>query len=325
MAETENKETGKQKKSKKKSKSSGRMLAAIVVMLILCVAALGYIVKLSGSRTGAEGTGEDAAAESAAEAAEEAAADVQDSAEEAAEESAAADQGSEHIYSWRGTSDTDEHSFAVYDKAIEAGSGYIEMGLVVSASDTPYAATDDYAKDMTGYDGYFSGMTDGQIDGITTRNGDKILKIRDIFDKYGKDVNYVIEIKYRSDRNTSAFRKLIEDSGYKDVVTLECAYYNVLQNFEEDYPDMPKMFLCGDQGSFNNALDISAIDIISVSKDLMTEANCKAAHDSGKKLNVRTLDNEEDIRAAIEMGVDSYFTTDTALAAGLEAQYRPAQ
>ena len=42
------------------------------------------------------------------------------------------------------------------------------------------------------------------------------------------------------------------------------------------------------------------------------------AHDYGKKFGAWGLNSEEDIKAAIEMGVDSYFTDETQLAVGIE-------
>ena len=54
----------------------------------------------------------------------------------------------------------------------------------------------------------------------------------------------------------------------------------------------------------------------------MTEDNLKAAHEHEKTFSVWTLNSEEEILKAIELGVDTYFTDDTALAIQLEEQYR---
>ena len=67
------------------------------------------------------------------------------------------------------------------------------------------------------------------------------------------------------------------------------------------------------------------VDIISVRADvetgIFTESNCKAAHDAGKKFGVWTIDTEDEIKKAIDMGVDNYFTNDTALALKIERDY----
>ena len=86
---------------------------------------------------------------------------------------------------------------------------------------------------------------------------------------------------------------------------------------------MPKLFICRSQGSFESALDIPYIDILSVKEAavLMTERNCSAAHANGKVFSAWTLDSEDKIKYAIEMGVDTYFTDDTPLALSLERDY----
>ena len=53
----------------------------------------------------------------------------------------------------------------------------------------------------------------------------------------------------------------------------------------------------------------------------MTESNCRRAHDSGKLFSAWTLDTEDEIRTAIDMGVDTYFTNDTPLALSIERDY----
>ena len=53
----------------------------------------------------------------------------------------------------------------------------------------------------------------------------------------------------------------------------------------------------------------------------MTQENCDATHANGKVFSAWTLDSEETIKKAIDMGVDTYFTNDTPLALSLEREY----
>ena len=53
----------------------------------------------------------------------------------------------------------------------------------------------------------------------------------------------------------------------------------------------------------------------------MKEERCRAAHEHGKTFSAWTLDTEDEIRRAIDMGVDSYFTNDTPLALSIEKEY----
>ena len=81
---------------------------------------------------------------------------------------------------------------------------------------------------------------------------------------------------------------------------------------------MPKIFLSENEVDLAEAQRSDTVDLISVNRDLMTAENLAAVHDSGKKFGAWTLNSEEDIRAALDLGVDSYFTDEGALAAEIE-------
>ena len=165
-------------------KAKRRKLITIIVLLLLCIASTVYILAHFGNSD-------------------------EKRAEEPVEETPAAEEADDgtltgnaedetvvsHVYSHRGSAGDDELTFAAYDRAVEAGSKYIEADIVVSGDGTVYVAHDDYALDMTGTGGYLSGMTDGQIDKLKTKNGSNVLKLKDIFEKYGDSVNYIVDVK----------------------------------------------------------------------------------------------------------------------------------
>ena len=296
-----------------KRRARRRKLLTVLVLLMLCVAAAGYILKNfggSGAKDAEEPAAETPAAEETTEAAEE------------TTNAPVADSVASHVYSHRGSAGDDELTFAAYDKAIEGGSKYIEADIVVSGSDTIYLARDDHSLDMTGYDGYFSGMVDSQIDELKTKSGSKVIKLKDLFDKYGDSVNYIVDIKYTSSRNIDAFIILVRTCGMEDNVIAASSYFDALRPLDDTFPDMPKLYICADQATFDVALGNDYVDIISVPKEIMTADNLKAAHEHGKKFSAWTLNTEEEISNAIDMGVDSYFTDDSALAIKLEKKYR---
>lgn len=228
-----------------------------------------------------------------------------------------------HVYSHRGSAGPEEHSFKAYDEAIEAGSRYIEQDVVVSSDGILYVSHDTWAGSMTGYDGMYEYMSSETIDGLKTDAGNKVLRLSEVFDKYGRDINYVIELKDSSDACVKAFEELVDGTGLADMITVQSADTGVLQELESKYPDMPKLFVCRSQAAFDGAVDEPYIDIISVKEAavLMTERNCSAAHANDKLFSAWTLNSEEKIKYAIEMGVDTYFTDDTPLALSLERDY----
>ena len=228
-----------------------------------------------------------------------------------------------HVYSHRGSAGSEEHSFKAYDAAIEAGSRYIEQDIVISSDGILYVSHDLGAYSMTGYDGLYEYMNSDIIDGLRTEAGNKVLRLSEVFDKYGKTINYVIELKQGNKACINAFEKLVDEYGLSDLITVQSKSSEVLKELEQKYPDMSKLFVCRTQQEFDRALDKPYIDIISVkaAAGLMNDSNCEKVHDHDKLFSAWILDSEEMIRKAIDMDVDTYFTNNTQLALSLEREY----
>ena len=228
-----------------------------------------------------------------------------------------------HVYSHRGTDGFYEHSFKAYDEAIEAGSHNIEQDLVLSSDGVLFVAHDLNASGMTGVNASYSSMTAAKIDSLKTKAGFKVLRLSEVFDRYGRDINYVIELKTSDDTTINAFEKIVDEYGFQDIITVQSTNTDVLAQLDRKYPDMPKLLVCKSQQMFNSSLEMPHVDIISVAinRGLMTAGNCEAAHAHDKLFSAWTLSSESSIRNAIDMNVDTYFTNDTPLALSLEREY----
>ena len=316
---------------RKRKINKRRLTVSILIMLLLIAAASMWIVNIVKSHNSA-GSGDAAVTEEMTEQAEESTAEEQaeDEAQKAEEEAPAKAQTEEmaiasHVYSHRGSAGPKEHSFEAYDAAIEAGSRYIEQDVVVSADNVLYVSHDENALAMTGYNGAYEYMSSETIDGLTTGAGNKILRLSEVFDKYGKDINYVIELKSNSDACIQAFEKMVDEYGLSDNIIVSSMHAAALESLEKKYPDMPKLFVCWNQGDLDYVLDLPYVDIISVRAEtetgIFTESNCKATHEAGKQFSAWTINTEDEIKKAIDMGADSYYTDDTALALSIEKDY----
>lgn len=299
----------------KKNKKQ-KLIIAIMLMLILVALAMIWIIHRGNK------INEVREQEEIAQAQEE---EAQKQAEEeaaAAKEKQEADIAS-HIYSHRGSAGPEEHSFKAYDAAIEAGSRNIEQDIVISSDGVLYVSHDLNALSMTGYNGMYEYIGSGTIDELRTEAGNPVLRLSEVFDKYKKDITYVIELKPNTDACIEAFEDLVDDYDYSDVITVQSMYPEVLEELEEKYPDMPKIYVCWSQADFDYVVDKPYVDIISVKAPagLMTESNCSIAHENGKQFSAWTLNTEDEIKRAIDMGVDSYFTDDTPLAFSIEKDY----
>lgn len=302
---------------KKKRKSNTKILVCLIIVMLAAIAASVWWL---GQR------GEDLNEAQNMEIAESAAGTVAGGAKEAAPsvEAMINAEAASHVYSHRGSEGDNEHTFEAYDAAIEAGSHNIEQDLVISSDGVLYVSHDLNTYRMTGRGANYSSLTSEEIDQIQTRAGNNILKMSDVFDRYGRSVNYIIELKASGSDIIEAFENIIDQYGYQDIVTVQSEDTDVLQTLDEKYPDMPKLFLCKSWDSLLGCLDMPYVDIVSVRKksNLMNEKSCTRVHDAGKIFSVWTLNTENEIRTAIELGVDTYFTDDTALAISLEKELR---
>lgn len=233
-----------------------------------------------------------------------------------------AEQAAKHVYSHRGASGEEvEHTFSAYDLAIQYGSNYIEQDLVTSKDGTLYVSHDLSAKKITGVDKLYADLTDQEIDALKTTSGEAILTLQSVFDRYGEQVNYVIELK-ENDQQTALFQEIVAKNNLKDKIIVQSSSHEPLDKLEEVYPEMPKLLLVKKQEELTAALANKNVDIISVNKSLMNEENVKLVHDKHKMFNAWTLDTTNEIKSAITLGVDTYFTDFTAKALSLEAQFR---
>ena len=301
------------KKEKKKNRS---LLAVLIaVLILLCAASAFYIVQTSSQRTIERNIDIAGTVPATAEALSGALSDAADK--------TISYMAAEHVYSHRGASgDETEHTIKAFDRAFDEGSRYLELDAVISADGTLYVSHEFNAWPLTGTVAQYNVLHDKEIDNLKTHDGQKILKVSEVFDRYGEKVNYLVELKDANDACIAAFKKVIDQYGYEDRVIVQSSYPSVLEKVERIYPDMEKLHIIRSGPEFRSGLQKDYVDIVAVRKDLMSADWCKDAHDAGKKFSVWTVDTEDEIRRAIEMGADTYFTDYTARALDLEKRYR---
>ncbi|HCM89258.1 MULTISPECIES: glycerophosphodiester phosphodiesterase [Vagococcus] len=230
--------------------------------------------------------------------------------------------GVEHVYSHRGASGEEiEHTFEAYDLAISYGSQYIEQDLVTSKDKTLYVSHDLNAKRLTGEDKKYGEMTDDEIDKLKTKNAEKIHRLRDVFVRYQDTVTYVIELK-GEDEQIELFKEEVQQAKLKDKIIVQSFKVKTLEKLNETFPKMKKLLLVKDQKTLDQTIKHSVVDIFGVSKKLMTEENIENIHKNKKTVSVWTLNRSDDIKKAINLNVDTYFTNFTGKALVLEKENR---
>ena len=300
-----------------------RAISLIAILLTLCFVAGAWLLLFEG-RSDTDGS------KSADEAGKAALEIISEGSDEVSEGSIASVESilgdwitADRVYSHRGSAGSNEHSFEAYDAAIEAGSHNIEQDVVISKDGTLYVSHDLTAAAMTGDGRAYSDMTDAEIDSLTTNSGGHILKLSEVFEKYGNRVHYLIELKSEDDATIEAFKDVIDKNEVEGIITVQSTDLKVLNKLEDIYPEMPKLYLCKTQSDVSTGINSDVTDSVCVSNGLVSQSNCDAVHDAGKDFSAWTLDSEYEITNAIDIGADSYFTNDTSLAIELEKKLRP--
>lgn len=295
----------------------------ILILLMLCLLAgawlLLYESRCDRVQESLDAAGSRAAAETVLSGIDEFSNEAVAPAEKSIEEWMTAD----HVYSHRGSAGQNEHSFEAYDAAIEAGSHNIEQDIVLSKDGTLYVSHDLTAAAMTGDGRAYADMTDEEIDSLNTYAGGGILKLSEVFERYGDKVRYVIELKSGDDATIEGFKYLVDEYGKADRIIVQSLETSVLDRLEEIYPKMLKLLVVKTDAALQQAMDSENVDIVGARVQFVNQDNCDAAHERGKKFVGWTLDSESEIANAIDVGADAYFTNDTPLALELERKYRP--
>lgn len=225
----------------------------------------------------------------------------------------------DHVISHRGASDEAlEHSRAAYDLAVAYGSHLLEQDLVSSADGTLYISHDLTPERLTGEVRPFSELHDAEIDALRTRDGQSILKLEEVFAAYPEPICFVVEL--RSQDQLEPLLQLVEKYHLENRMILQAWALAPLEAVRERYPSIRRMLLVGTQDGVDWACKQDSVEIVAIASYLMTEFNCSWIPQQGKEICVWVLNSAEEIRQAIQLHVDYYFTNDTALALKLEQE-----
>lgn len=227
----------------------------------------------------------------------------------------------EHIYSHRGDSkDNIEHTWQAYDSAINKGSTHLELDVQLSKDGTLYISHDSNTNRITGHNGEFPDMSDATINSLRTKNGEKIHTLQAVLDRYQNQIFYIVEMKDGS--QADALISQLQNFKYPENIIVQSFDLEALKKVYENMPELQYTALVRDDAGIEQANQMDFITTVSSNSKTLNEENVKKVHAAGKKFNVWTINSEEDITKAIQLGLDSYYTDDTSLALKLEKELR---
>ena len=228
------------------------------------------------------------------------------------------DEGTGRVIAHRGASGGRiEHTFDAYDHALDVGVKMIEQDVVASRDGTLFVSHDANADRLTGTDRLYSDMTDEEIAVLKTANGENIHTLESVLERYRDRASYVIEIK-RESFDPATLVDLVVRCDVEDRVIIQSVSLDDLVEIHSLLPKSKTMFLSLSEQDFAAALGNPAVSIVAVERTVDLAKAVEQAHASGKEFAVWVLNEPAEIQAAIEMGVDYYFTDFPELALEIE-------
>lgn len=208
-----------------------------------------------------------------------------------------------------------EHTFKSYDKAIAMGADYIEQDLQLTKDGHLVISHDVTVDRITGYTGNIREMNLSEIKELRTSDNQEILTLKELFDKYGKSVNYYIETKrpYEPDMDRELVKMLkeydlVDGKGKSENVIIQSFSDESLKNIRKELPEStliqltknPEVDTLNDIMKYANGVGptFSKLD-----KNYVQNAQAR-----NLLVHPYTVNSDEDLEKAVNFNVDGFFT-----------------
>lgn len=220
------------------------------------------------------------------------------------------------IISHRGSPiDFPEHTFEGYDDAIEKGSKFIEQDLAITKDGELIVSHDKNLKRLLKQDVNINEIDLKKIRNYKFENGESLHTLEEVFDKYGKNINYVVETKTQDNSNFEMENKLIDLVQNKKLdrkIVFQSFDLESLLYLKKYFPEN-KFMLLADNLNVIKKLDVKGVDIICLYYKEMNSEIIDEIHEMGKKAYSYTIDDENIMSDLVAAGLDGFFTNYTDL------------
>jgi len=235
------------------------------------------------------------------------------------------------IFSHRGSPyNNPDHSFSGYKQAIKDGTQYIEQDVWLSKDGKLYVSHDNNLKKSTGHNVTISDSTADKLKTVKLHNGEKLHQLKDVFNRYGKNVHYIIETKKGAGDNTDtekALAKEIKTHKMTNNVIMQDESIPGIAAFHKSLKNVPILWLLDSvtERQYKEQIENAPryIKFISIRLEQWTPKLVKLSHKNGFKTNGWILNTYNDNYTALNtLKLDSVFTNNTKETSKLIADWK---
>lgn len=216
-------------------------------------------------------------------------------------------------FSWAAPENTE----LAFSAAVETGTDYIELDVQQTADGRLVVCHDATIDRTTDGTGRVSDYTYEELQQFTASAGfsgeeyssARIMLLSDVFEKFGGDVLFNVEIKDVGSvaETTEKTVAMIKEYGLESSCYVTSFSYTALRTVKETDPKI-KTALITHIAALSSYSQLSYIDAVSMNYIFVNQSVVNTVHSGGKKLFVWTVDDPDDIKQMIALGVDNIIT-----------------
>jgi glycerophosphoryl diester phosphodiesterase len=217
-----------------------------------------------------------------------------------------------------------ENTIASFKLAVEHGADYVELDAKLSADGQVMVIHDQTVDRTTNGTGRVNQLTLAQLKALDAGSkfnkkfaGEKIPTLDEVFKAVGKDVKVNVELTNYASKNDDLVAKVVEiikDNKMESRVLFSSFLPRNIALAHKLLPEAPYGILCleGLAGALSRSFLMKRLSPALVHPYLKdtNERLVKREHKRGRKVNVWTVNDDQDIRRLIKMDVDGIFTDD---------------
>ncbi|MGL4662373.1 MAG: glycerophosphodiester phosphodiesterase, partial [Culicoidibacterales bacterium] len=147
----------------------------------------------------------------------------------------------------------------------------------------------------------------------------ELLKLQDVITRYTDTINYVIDLK-EDTKQVPTIAEIIKKNKLEKKVICQSRKSEAVEKLKKALPKTKNILHVVSEEELNQAVTNKNVDTIGLNKSLMTEKNVQLVHQNKKQISIWTLNTTDEIKKAINLNVDSYFTDYTGKAIMLEKE-----
>lgn len=214
------------------------------------------------------------------------------------------------VFAHRGFSEQNSmgNSFEAFDLALLSGCPQIELDVRSSADDILYVSHDDNLSLISASNWNISEHTSDELDGILMKNGEKLHRLSEVFDRYRDQMVYLVELKDDSS-NPKSFLDVV--AGYPKLAqNIQAQSFNqaLLENVHNELPNMFVQLLVSDSNKLWEGIQSPWLDSIAIDQNILSWDLIGTIHEANKEVWVWTVDKLDDVHRYLSWGVDGVIT-----------------